>query len=94
MKNNLNPKTNPITTILGAVLLTIGLCTFIMPMFLSVKEDLNIYLKSALTLGGFLCLLAPDALVGIVTDALKKFLSNKGNAALVLVVSSLFVVAS
>lgn len=94
MKNNLNPKTNPITTILGAVLLTIGLGTFIMPMFLSVKEDLNIYLKSALTLGGFLCLLAPDALVGIVTDALKKFLSNKGNAALVLVVSSLFVVAS
>lgn len=93
MKNNINPKTNPITTILGAVLLTIGLGSFIMPMFLELREDLNIYLKAAFTLSGFLCLLAPDALVGIVTDALKKFLSNKNNAAILLLGFCTFLIA-
>jgi sRNA-binding carbon storage regulator CsrA len=93
MKNNLNPKTNPITTILGAVLLTIGLGSFVMPMFLELREDLNIYLKAAFTLSGFLCLLAPDALVGIVTDALKKFLSNKNNATILVVGFCIFLSA-
>lgn len=74
---NLNPKHNPITTIIAVVLITVGLGTLLMPIFLEPKKDLEEWVKWVLLLGGLGFLFAPDKMLGLVMNALSGITKTK-----------------
>jgi hypothetical protein len=70
---NLNPKINPVTTIMGAGLIITCLVMFITPMFVAVKVELNYWIPGSIGIIGLSLLLIPDDLRG----ALRKFIGRK-----------------
>lgn len=74
MINNINPLKNPVTTLLGMLLLVIAIGMFIVPMFYEVKETLNYWIPTGIGLLGICFLLVPDAVV----SALRALVAKKG----------------
>lgn len=75
MGKNIDPKKNPYTTILAVIFLTIGIGSYVMPIFLTVKEDLKDWVKIMFLVGGIMFLFAPDTII----DVLKKFIGRKAD---------------
>lgn len=74
MINNINPLKNPVTTVLGMLLLVIAIGMFIVPMFYEVKEQLNYWIPTGIGLLGICFLLIPDAVI----SALRALVAKKG----------------
>lgn len=74
MVKNINPFKNPVTTLLGMLLLVIAIGMFIVPMFYEVKETLNYWIPTGIGLLGICFLLIPDAVV----SALRALVAKKG----------------
>lgn len=74
MKNNINPKLNPITTILGSVFATIGLLIFMLPMFVELKHDYTSqwYVPTIFIVSGVALLLTPDRFIGGLNKVIDK----------------------
>ena len=66
MIDNVNPKQNPITTIIGGVLIIVSLILFIVPVFVETVEEVNWYMPTGIGVVGILLLLSPDTLLGII----------------------------
>jgi hypothetical protein len=73
MINNLNPKMNPVTTLLGLLLIVISVGMLIVPIFYEVKESLSYWIPGSIGIVGLCLLLIPDDLKG----ALKKLVNRK-----------------
>ena len=76
MINNINPKTNPVTTFLGVFLMVISIGMLIVPMFYEVKETLDWWLPATIGVVGLSLLLIPDDLKG----GLKKLINRKSDS--------------
>lgn len=61
---NIDPRTNPVTTILGAMLCMVSLVMFAAPMFVTVKETLNYWIPGSIGFVGLCLLLIPDDFKG------------------------------
>jgi hypothetical protein len=77
MLENANPKTNPITTILGIVMCTIALCMWVAPMFVTLKKDISDswYIPTGILMAGLLLIIAPDK----VGAAISKFMDKEAD---------------
>ena len=64
MINNINPLKNPFTTITGIVLIFISLGMFISPMFIEIKESVDVSVASGIGIVGLALVLVPDDLKG------------------------------
>lgn len=69
---NLNPKTNPKTSIIGGLLFTIGLALILMPLFYEAKEKSPEYVNWIFLVSGFGLLLAPDTILDVFTKVVNK----------------------
>lgn len=74
---NLNPKINPVTTILGTALIVTAIIMFIAPLFVAIKDDLDYRIPSWIGGIGLCLLLIPDDVKG----ALRKLLARKSGKA-------------
>lgn len=70
--NNLNPKSNPITTIFGAILFVIGLALLLMPLFVAPKAVLPTYATWIFLVVGFGLILVPDSILTVFTKVVNK----------------------
>lgn len=71
--NNIDPKMNPITTLVGVVFLVIGLGTILMPIYTQPLNDIDVWFKIGFIAIGLAFLFSPETLI----DSLKKFISRK-----------------
>jgi uncharacterized membrane protein len=71
---NLNPKTNPITTFLGSLFIALGLLMYALPMFIEVKKDFTeVWYVPLLVITIGACLIfSPDTLVVGAKKAINK----------------------
>lgn len=69
---NINPKTNPKTSIIGFVLFAIGLVLVLMPMFYEPKERLPEYVNWLFLASGFGLLLVPDTILDVFSKVVNK----------------------
>jgi hypothetical protein len=70
--SNLNPKSNPITTIFGAILFIIGLTLLLMPLILTPRAVLPTYVIWIFLVVGFGLILAPDSILTVFTKVVNK----------------------
>ena len=68
MKTNVSFKENPITTIIGLILIIVSVLLLVLPYFMELKEDVEWYIPAVIGAIGILFLLAPDKLVSIVVS--------------------------
>lgn len=76
MIKNINIKENPVTTILGVILLLVGIGIFIIPLFIVLKAEVVIYIPIGISIIGLCLLLIPDDLKG----ALSKLVNRKADS--------------
>lgn len=69
---NINPKTNPKTSIIGFVLFATGLVLVLMPMFYEPKERLPEYVNWLFLASGFGLLLVPDTILDVFSKVVNK----------------------
>jgi uncharacterized membrane protein YkgB len=69
---NIDPKTNPKTTIIGGILFIIGLALLLMPLFATPRAELPDYVKWIFLVAGFGLLLAPDTILAVFTKVVNK----------------------
>lgn len=76
MIKNIDPKKNPWTTIIGIVFLVIGLGTILMPLYAKPENDISEILKYIFLVSGVGLVLAPEAIINIFFDWIKRKLSS------------------
>lgn len=74
---NLNPKKNPITDLLGLIAFLLSLAMFSLPLFITLKEEPNIYVSSGIGVVGLLLMLAPDKIVTILIQPLVRLFTKE-----------------
>lgn len=72
-KYNVDPRFNPKTTILGAIIVTIGLFFYVCEHFMEMKKDVNDWVNIPMLGLGCILIVAPDRWVSIVSSAFAKF---------------------
>lgn len=73
LQNNLNPVSNPVTTISGFLLLCGAIALKIIPMFMEVKQQMDDLFIYGVGILGLCLLIIPDA----IGDALRSVLKRK-----------------
>ena len=74
LKDNANPKVNPLTTYFGLFMSFISMVMFTTPLFIDLKKDIYEmwYIPTAIGTVGLLMLLAPDTLVSLIVKIVVK----------------------
>lgn len=75
VKRNLDPRHNPVSSYLGALLIVVSLGMFIVPLFYTVKEQLHYTIPTGIGIIGLGLLLIPDDF----KRAFKRFLNTKAS---------------
>ncbi len=71
---NINPKINPVTTVLGFLFIVLGLLMYALPMFIEVKKDFTEvwYVPLLVITIGTVLIFSPDTLVRGANKAINK----------------------
>ena len=73
--NNLDPGKNPVTTILGAILIILGASLYVLPFFVELRQPVDWYVVLSIAVVGICLLLIPDDL----RTALAKLINKKAD---------------
>jgi hypothetical protein len=66
LKDNASIKKNPITTIIGLILIVAAVALFVIPYFMDLKQEVDSFKLVVLGAIGLLLVLAPDKLIAII----------------------------
>lgn len=73
---NANFNSDKKTTILGIILLFIGLMFYTLDLVIVLKKDINNYVNSGMIISGVLLIISPDKWIDLITQYVKSLFSK------------------
>ena len=75
-KLNIDPRYNPKTTILGFILLLIGIFFYFADFFIDLKHEVNHWINGSISALGILLILAPDKVITLIGNFFNNVLNK------------------
>lgn len=78
-KLNIDPRYNPKTTLVGTLLLMIGLSFYCLDFVIELKKEVNHWVNGGMIISGVLLLIAPDKWIELVTNWVNSLIKKNDN---------------